>query len=52
MVEEFLWEHFDTSNSEIVKWMPIFVSLPLLKDPKYNLIAETLESDNYQFDKF
>ncbi|CAD8120542.1 unnamed protein product [Paramecium sonneborni] len=47
-IEEFLWKQ-QGSNS---KWIPIFVSLPTLKNPKYNLFEQALESENYQFDKY
>ncbi|CAK74524.1 unnamed protein product (macronuclear) [Paramecium tetraurelia] len=47
-IEEFLWKQREINS----KWIPIFVSLPTLKNPKYNLFEQALESDNYQFDKY
>ncbi|CAD8165631.1 unnamed protein product [Paramecium octaurelia] len=47
-IEEFLWKQKEINS----KWIPIFVSLPTLKNPKYNLFEQALESDNYQFDKY
>ncbi|CAD8099382.1 unnamed protein product [Paramecium sonneborni] len=47
-IEEFIWNQKGISS----KWTPIFVSLPTLKNPKYNLFEQALESENYQFDKY
>ncbi|CAD8165613.1 unnamed protein product [Paramecium octaurelia] len=47
-IEEFLWKQKEINS----KWIPIFVSLPTLKNPKYNLFEQALESENYQFDKY
>ncbi|CAD8084411.1 unnamed protein product [Paramecium sonneborni] len=47
-IEEFLWQKIDSKESS---WIPIYVSLPTLKEPKFNLIDQALESDFYQFDK-
>ncbi|CAD8054298.1 unnamed protein product [Paramecium primaurelia] len=47
-IEEYIWKQY---NSEQSNWIPIFVSLPSLKDPKTNLFNEALESDYYHFDK-
>ncbi|CAD8138216.1 unnamed protein product [Paramecium pentaurelia] len=47
-IEEFLWKEQGINS----KWIPIFVSLPTLKNPKYNLFEQALESENYQFDKY
>ncbi|CAD8125274.1 unnamed protein product [Paramecium sonneborni] len=47
-IEEFLWQQQGTHS----KWIPIFVSLPTLKNPKYNLFEQALETENYQFDKY
>ncbi|CAD8066866.1 unnamed protein product [Paramecium sonneborni] len=46
-IEEVLWY-----IKEKVKphWTPIYISLPGLKDPIHNLIAEALSSEYYQFD--
>ncbi|CAD8072803.1 unnamed protein product [Paramecium sonneborni] len=46
-IEEFVWSLHGKSS----KWIPIYVSLPNLKNPKYNLFEQALESDNYGFDK-
>ncbi|CAD8113598.1 unnamed protein product [Paramecium sonneborni] len=46
-IEEFLWINELTTP----QWIPIFVSLPSLKNPKHNLIEQALESQNYNFDK-
>ncbi|CAD8073443.1 unnamed protein product [Paramecium sonneborni] len=47
-IEEFIWQ----SQGIQSEWIPIFVSLPTLKNPKYNLLDQALESENYQFDKY
>ncbi|CAD8100388.1 unnamed protein product [Paramecium sonneborni] len=47
-IEEFLWLQEGIHS----KWIPIFVSLPTLKNPKYNLFEQALESENYQFDQY
>ncbi|CAD8077908.1 unnamed protein product [Paramecium sonneborni] len=47
-IEEFLWKSQGTQS----EWIPIYVSLPTLKNPKYNLLDQALESENYQFDKY
>ncbi|CAD8182991.1 unnamed protein product [Paramecium pentaurelia] len=47
-IEEFLWKQKGTQS----KWIPIYVSLPTLKNPKFNLFEQALESENYQFDKY
>ncbi|CAD8194494.1 unnamed protein product [Paramecium octaurelia] len=44
-IEEFLWINESTSPS----WLPIFVSLPSLKNPKHNIIEQ--KSQNYNFGK-
>ncbi|CAD8130707.1 unnamed protein product [Paramecium sonneborni] len=46
--EEFLWQQQGIYS----KWIPIFVSLPTLKNPKYNSFEQALETGNYQFDKY
>ncbi|CAD8140545.1 unnamed protein product [Paramecium octaurelia] len=45
-IEELLW----TCDQVDPKWVPIYVSLPALKEPKYNLVDQALESENYNFD--
>ncbi|CAK92590.1 unnamed protein product (macronuclear) [Paramecium tetraurelia] len=45
-IEELLW----TCDQVDPKWVPIYVSLPSLKEPKYNLVDQALESENYNFD--
>ncbi|CAD8077824.1 unnamed protein product [Paramecium sonneborni] len=47
-IEEFIWQ----SQGIQSEWIPIYVSLPTLKNPKYNLLDQALESENYQFDKY
>ncbi|CAD8127673.1 unnamed protein product [Paramecium sonneborni] len=47
-IEEYLWLQQGIHS----KWIPIFVSLPTLKNPKYNLFEQALESENYQFDNY
>ncbi|CAD8111280.1 unnamed protein product [Paramecium sonneborni] len=47
-IEEFLWKQKEIDS----RWTPIFVSLPSIKNPKYNLLDQALESENYQFDKY
>ncbi|CAD8089921.1 unnamed protein product [Paramecium sonneborni] len=47
-IEQFLWEN---QNEFKQKWIPIFIALPTIQNPKYNLLEEALESDNYNFDK-
>ncbi|CAD8102380.1 unnamed protein product [Paramecium sonneborni] len=47
-IEEFIWKQKENQS----KWIPIFVSLPTLKNPKYNLFEQALESENYQFDHY
>ncbi|CAD8113161.1 unnamed protein product [Paramecium sonneborni] len=47
-IEEFLWKQ----QNHQIKWIPIFVSLPTIQNPKYNLFEQALESENYQFDKY
>ncbi|CAD8172290.1 unnamed protein product [Paramecium pentaurelia] len=46
-IEEFLW----LNDTVFPQWIPIYVSLPSLKDPKHNLLEQALESQNYNFDK-
>ncbi|CAD8129545.1 unnamed protein product [Paramecium sonneborni] len=46
-IEEFLW----LNDSVLPQWIPIYVSLPSLKDPMHNLLEQALESQNYNFDK-
>ncbi|CAD8105109.1 unnamed protein product [Paramecium sonneborni] len=45
-IEEFIWICDKISPN----WIPIYVSLPSLKDPNHNLIEQALESENYNFD--
>ncbi|CAD8193283.1 unnamed protein product [Paramecium pentaurelia] len=47
-IEEFIWK----SQGAQSEWIPIYVSLPTLKNPKYNLLDQALETENYQFDKY
>ncbi|CAD8132531.1 unnamed protein product [Paramecium octaurelia] len=46
-IEELIWSCDQISPN----WIPIYVSLPSLKDPNHNLIDQALESENYNFDK-
>ncbi|CAD8129604.1 unnamed protein product [Paramecium sonneborni] len=46
-IEEFLW----LNDTIFPQWIPIYVSLPSLKDPTHNLLEQALESQNYNFDK-
>ncbi|CAD8112077.1 unnamed protein product [Paramecium sonneborni] len=46
-IEELLW----ICDQQQPFWIPIFVSLPSLIDPRHNLINQALESENYNFDK-
>ncbi|CAD8100657.1 unnamed protein product [Paramecium primaurelia] len=50
-IEEFLWLLFkkNINIAESIPIIPIFVSLPQLKDPLSMAIEETLKSDNYRF---
>ncbi|CAD8125112.1 unnamed protein product [Paramecium sonneborni] len=49
-IEEFLWMFYQKNKkSDYIPLIPIFVSLPQLRDPVYNCIEETLKSDNYRF---
>ena len=45
------WDKSDAQNLENPPFIPIFVSLPALKDPVFNAIEETLQSEFYYFDK-
>ncbi|CAD8210407.1 unnamed protein product [Paramecium octaurelia] len=45
-IEEFIW----ICDSISPNWIPIYMSLPQLKDPNHNLIEQALESENYNFD--
>ncbi|CAD8180877.1 unnamed protein product [Paramecium octaurelia] len=47
-IEEFIWKQKGVQS----KWIPIYVSLPTLKNPKFNLFEQALETENYQFDKY
>ncbi|CAK64563.1 unnamed protein product (macronuclear) [Paramecium tetraurelia] len=46
-IEEYLWKQ----NLDQNDWVPIYISLPQLKNPKFNLVDQALESENYGFDK-
>ncbi|CAD8100903.1 unnamed protein product [Paramecium primaurelia] len=46
-IEKYLWSHYKDLND----WIPIYISLPQLKNPKFNLLDQALESENYGFDK-
>ncbi|CAK69830.1 unnamed protein product (macronuclear) [Paramecium tetraurelia] len=46
-IEELIW----SCDMIWPNWIPIYVSLPSLKDPNHNLIEQALESENYNFDK-
>ncbi|CAD8119904.1 unnamed protein product [Paramecium sonneborni] len=49
-IEEFLWMFYQKNKkSDYIPLIPIFVSLPQLRDPVYYCIEETLKSDNYRF---
>ncbi|CAD8049460.1 unnamed protein product [Paramecium sonneborni] len=50
-IEEFLWIVYQKNKNQqdYIPLIPIFVSLPQLKDPIYCAIEETLRSDNYRF---
>ncbi|CAK64635.1 unnamed protein product (macronuclear) [Paramecium tetraurelia] len=45
-IEEFIW----ICDSIKPNWIPIYLSLPSLKDPHHNLIDQALESEIYNFD--
>ncbi|CAK79314.1 unnamed protein product (macronuclear) [Paramecium tetraurelia] len=45
-IEEFIW----INDSISPNWIPIYVSLPSIKDPNNNLIEQAFESENYNFD--
>ncbi|CAD8113818.1 unnamed protein product [Paramecium primaurelia] len=47
-IEELVWKQ----KGILSKWIPIYVSLPALKNPKFNIFEQALESENYQFDKY
>ncbi|CAD8204147.1 unnamed protein product [Paramecium pentaurelia] len=46
-IEAYLWKQ----KLDEKDWIPIYKSLPQLKNPKFNLLDQTLESENYGFDK-
>ncbi|CAD8130201.1 unnamed protein product [Paramecium sonneborni] len=46
-IEEYLWEQYQDEKD----WIPIYISLPQQKNPKFNLLDQALESENYGFDK-
>ncbi|CAD8114051.1 unnamed protein product [Paramecium primaurelia] len=46
-IEAYLWKQ----KLDEKDWIPIYISLPQLKNPKFNLLDQTLESENYGFDK-
>ncbi|CAD8046507.1 unnamed protein product [Paramecium primaurelia] len=50
-IEEYLWIIYQKNKNQqdYIPLIPIFVSLPQLKDPIYCAIEETLRSDNYRF---
>ncbi|CAD8124668.1 unnamed protein product [Paramecium sonneborni] len=50
-IEEFLWLLFkkNMNIAESIPIIPIFISLPQLKDPISMAMEETLKSDNYRF---
>ncbi|CAD8141735.1 unnamed protein product [Paramecium octaurelia] len=50
-IEEFLWLIYqkNKNQTDYIPLIPIFVSLPQLKDPIYCALEETLRSDNYRF---
>ncbi|CAD8210948.1 unnamed protein product [Paramecium octaurelia] len=52
-IEEFLWLLFkkNMNIAESIPIIPIFVSLPQLKDPISMAMEETLKSDNYRFNE-
>ncbi|CAD8081390.1 unnamed protein product [Paramecium primaurelia] len=45
-IEELLWNFYKIEP----QWIPIYISLPSVKDPKHNIIEQGLESENYNFD--
>ncbi|CAD8083964.1 unnamed protein product [Paramecium sonneborni] len=47
-IEEFLWEQYDSQQS---KYIPIFINLPNIQDPRQGIINQILESEQYLFDK-
>ncbi|CAD8076418.1 unnamed protein product [Paramecium sonneborni] len=47
-IEEFIWKRHQRNQQD---WIPIFISLPSLKDPIKNLFNEAMESDYYHFDR-
>ncbi|CAD8114811.1 unnamed protein product [Paramecium sonneborni] len=48
-IEEFLWGLHDWKQKGSI--IPIFISLPSLQEPRFNLIDQILQSDIYQFDR-
>ncbi|TNV74959.1 hypothetical protein FGO68_gene15006 [Halteria grandinella] len=52
-IEEFLWIFYQKNKIQenYIPLIPIFVSLPQLRDPVYSAIEETLKSDNYRFNE-
>ncbi|CAD8154788.1 unnamed protein product [Paramecium octaurelia] len=50
-IEEYLWEQQQSQHNKEQILIPIFVSLPSLKDPLHSAIEETLQSEQLSFDK-
>ncbi|CAD8104437.1 unnamed protein product [Paramecium primaurelia] len=50
-IEEFIWKLHD-SNKQIGNFLliPVYLSLPSLKNPVYQAVEESLHSDDYGFD--
>ncbi|CAD8179343.1 unnamed protein product [Paramecium pentaurelia] len=46
-IEVYLWKQKQIEED----WIPIYISLPQLKNPKFALLDQALESENYGFDK-
>ncbi|CAD8199852.1 unnamed protein product [Paramecium octaurelia] len=46
-IEVELWK-LHTNNEQ---WIPLFISLPTIKHPQFNIIDQGLEKEQYQFDK-
>ncbi|CAD8058767.1 unnamed protein product [Paramecium sonneborni] len=50
-IEYYLWKQIQVQEDWNNQWIPIHILLPQLKDPKFNLLDQALESENYGFDK-
>ncbi|CAD8190822.1 unnamed protein product [Paramecium pentaurelia] len=46
-IEVELWKNHNNNQ----QWIPLYISLPTIKHPLFNIIDQGLEKDYYQFDK-